>query len=146
MPIYAYLCDGCGARHERQRSMSSPRLGRSTCRNCGAMARRDYWVEQGHMDNTCREPDKYIHSQGMAVHPSQIPEAIAFNKSMGVQFTDYDPTGAPILTSQKHERDYGKAWGAGKLNAGYGDPSPVNSREQTPQHEHEIGGPGFNPR
>ena len=146
MPIYAFYCDACGARFEDQRSMDSPDLGKARCFNCGKVARRDYHAEQAGMDNTCWEPQKYIHSQAMAVHPSQIPEARAFNKSMGVPTTDYDRTGAPVFTSRRHQKLYGEAWGAGKLDAGYGDPTPVNSRERTPQHEHEIGGPGFHPR
>ena len=141
MPIYCYSCEACGRTTEHSFGMHDAHPETMRC-ECGGTAERDFRAEQGHMKNTAWEPCNWIHSQGMAVHPSQVAEARAFNKRHGVPTTDYDPTGAPIFTSPGQMKAYGKAWGAGKMNAACSEPSPVNSREQVPEYEYETGGVG----
>lgn len=48
-----------------------------------------------------------LHSEALAVHPSQIQEAIALAKSRGVP-TDFDSGGRPIFVSSRHFREYAK--------------------------------------
>lgn len=61
-----------------------------------------------------------IHSEGAAVHPDQIPEAVEDAKRCGVP-TEFDSIGCPIFTSRKHRRDYLKVYGFHDRNGGYGD-------------------------
>lgn len=49
-------------------------------------------------------------SESAAVHPDQIPEAMALLKKKGVP-TEYDHHGRPILTSKEHKRRFAKALG-----------------------------------
>lgn len=51
-----------------------------------------------------------IASDAMGIHPSQIEEARAFNRSRGVPTTDYTSDGRPILRSSGHRKAYMRAW------------------------------------
>ena len=66
-----------------------------------------------------------LHSDAMAVHPSQIPEAMAAAKKHGVP-TDFDSAGRAILTGQRHRKEYAeKVRGVFDMDGGYGDPQPT---------------------
>lgn len=59
-------------------------------------------------------------SEGLAVHPDQIPEAMARDKRHGVP-TRYTRDGRPIFTDRGHRRDYLKLEASHDRNGGYGD-------------------------
>lgn len=62
-----------------------------------------------------------IHSDAMAVHPSQVAQAQAALREHGVH-TNYDAEGRPILESQSHRKRHAEALGFYDRNGGYGDP------------------------
>lgn len=51
-----------------------------------------------------------LHSEALAVHPSQIQEAAGDAMRKGVP-TEFDRIGRPIFTSSRHFRQYAKAYG-----------------------------------
>lgn len=51
-----------------------------------------------------------VGSMSMGVHSSQIPEAMARDRAMGVP-TEYNAKGQPLITSQRHQRDLARANG-----------------------------------
>lgn len=51
-----------------------------------------------------------IHSESLAVHPSQIAEAREHARRHGVP-TEFDTQGRPILTSRSHKRAYAHSRG-----------------------------------
>jgi hypothetical protein len=53
---------------------------------------------------------KPLHSEALAVHPTQIQEARDVAKAKGVP-TDFDSSGRPIFTSSRHFREYAKRHG-----------------------------------
>jgi hypothetical protein len=53
---------------------------------------------------------KPLHSEALAVHPSQIQEAEADARQKGVP-TSFDQEGRPIMTSSRHFRAYARAYG-----------------------------------
>lgn len=59
-------------------------------------------------------------SQGAAVHPDQIPEAMESARKKGVP-TDFTPTGEPIFTGREHRKRYLHAYGYHDKDGGYGD-------------------------
>ncbi len=61
---------------------------------------------------------KPVHSDAMAVHPDQIPEAMEHDKAHGVP-TEYDGDGCPILTTPDHQRRYMKMLGYHQRNGGF---------------------------
>lgn len=123
MPTYCYTCPTCGATTEKVRGMEEAHPRTVRC-ECGQRAERDFAAEQTGTDN--RVWERTLWSEGLAVHPEQVPEAIAFNKRMGVPFTEYDADGRPGFRSRGHRRAYGKAWQAFDGDAGYSDPQPRN--------------------
>lgn len=59
-------------------------------------------------DPLCAFPP--LHSEALAVHPDQIPEAVEDAKRKDVP-TEFDPEGRPIFTSSAHFRKYARAYG-----------------------------------
>ena len=53
---------------------------------------------------------KPLHSEALAVHPNQIPEAIEVAKRKGVP-VEFDKVGRPIFTSSRQFREYAKRHG-----------------------------------
>src|SRR2546428_5670993 len=51
-----------------------------------------------------------LHSEALAVHPTQIQEAIDSAKSKGVP-TEFDGEGRPIFKSSRHFREYARKYG-----------------------------------
>jgi len=51
---------------------------------------------------------KPVWSESMAVHPSQIPEAMEFNKKHGLH-VEFDKHGRPKITSAHQMREYCRA-------------------------------------
>ena len=63
---------------------------------------------------------KPIVSDAMAVHPSQVKEAVLDAAKKGVP-TEFLPDGRPVLTSRSHRRAYLRAYRFHDRNGGYGD-------------------------
>lgn len=63
---------------------------------------------------------KPIHSDALAVHPSQVDEAVESAKKKGVP-TEFLPDGRPILRTRQHRRAYLRAYGYHDRSGGYGD-------------------------
>ena len=62
-------------------------------------------------------------SEAMGICPKDIRRAQKMLAEQGV-FTEYTPTGEPILRDKKHEREHMKALGFYHRNAGYSDVAP----------------------
>jgi len=77
----------------------------------GAIATRDMVAEWGHVP-TSKQWETGQKSDALAIGPSQIPEAMVFNKAHGVPTTEYDKVGRPIFKSMRHRAKYGRAWKA----------------------------------
>ena len=58
---------------------------------------------------------KPVESDALAVHPRQIPEAMAHDKRHGLSI-EYLPDGRPKLTSQQQKRDMMKSLGLHENN------------------------------
>jgi hypothetical protein len=85
----------------------------------GAIAIRDLLAEHG---GPKASPAAWpLHSEALAVHPTQIEEARAHSRSLGVPL-EFDPIGCPIFVSRRHRRDYCRAIGVRDRDGGYGDP------------------------
>lgn len=61
---------------------------------------------------------KAIESDALAVHPRQIPEAMARDKAHGLNI-EYLPDGRPKLTSQQQKREMCRSLGLHENNAYY---------------------------
>lgn len=61
---------------------------------------------------------KPVHSDAMAIHPEQIPQAMEHDRAHGVP-TEYDGDGCPILTSPDHQRRYMNMLGFHQRNGGF---------------------------
>jgi hypothetical protein len=59
-------------------------------------------------------------SEAMAVHPDQVPEAMARDKRHGVP-TEYTRDGRPIFTDRGHRKAYLRSYGVHDKRGGYGD-------------------------
>jgi hypothetical protein len=59
-------------------------------------------------------------SEAAAVHPDQVPEAMARDKKHGVP-TEYDRAGRPIFTDRGHRKKYLRSYGYHDKRGGYGD-------------------------
>jgi hypothetical protein len=64
-----------------------------------------------------------LHSDAMAVDPSQITEAVEDARKRGVP-TDFDRDGRAVFTGPGHRKRYCEAYGTFTKNAGYSDPAP----------------------
>ena len=53
---------------------------------------------------------KPLHSEALAVHPRQIPEAIEDARTKGIP-TEFDRVGRPVFTSSRHFRAYARKYG-----------------------------------
>jgi hypothetical protein len=67
-------------------------------------------------------------SDGMAVHPDQVPEVMARNKKHGV-YIDYDTDGCPILPDRGARRELMKIEGLIDRQGGYGDDHHIAGHE-----------------
>jgi hypothetical protein len=63
---------------------------------------------------------KPLLSNALAVHPDQIPEAMAHARANGVN-VDFHPDGRAILRSRGERKKYAKARGQIDQDGGYGD-------------------------
>ena len=64
------------------------------------------------------------YSTAGAVHPDQIPEAIAELKRKTGRTYRFDKTGKPFLPTRQARKDYCKARGMYDQDGGYGDAAP----------------------
>jgi len=62
-----------------------------------------------------------LHSQALAVHPSQRKQYEEFADKNGVG-TTFDSRGCPVFESRGHRKRYCDLVGAKDFDAGYGDP------------------------
>ncbi len=60
-------------------------------------------------------------SEALAVHPDQIPEALARNKRHGIQGVSYDRLGRAVLADRGARRDLMRLEGVHDNQGGYGD-------------------------
>jgi len=77
---------------------------------------RDYGAEMGSKKSGEVWRDHW--SEGAAVHPEQIPEAVAYDREHGVS-VDYDREGRPHFSSALQQRDYLRAHGIHNRDGGY---------------------------
>jgi hypothetical protein len=100
------------------------RLGRRRCylngKRVSLRRLRRRYPKAGQEEFISRGGWKPLHSDALAVHPDQIPEAVALAKRRGVP-TDFDGEGRPIFTSRHHRRQYSVAHGFYDRDAGYSD-------------------------
>lgn len=62
-------------------------------------------------------------SVALAVHPSQVREAVEDAQKKGVP-TDFTPDGRPVFRDRDHRKRYHQAYGFFDRDAGYGDAAP----------------------
>lgn len=67
----------------------------------------------------CRSSNPKL-SDALAVHPTQVAEAVADAKKKGVP-TSFEADGRPIITSRAHQKAYLKAYGFHNRDGGFGD-------------------------
>jgi len=84
----------------------------------------------------CSGPSSFIawkplESDALAVHPSQIKEAMEMAQARGVP-TSFTPDGRPILTSRSHRKAYMQAHGFFDRDAGYSD-AQYTGKHQAPE-------------
>jgi predicted nucleic acid-binding Zn ribbon protein len=121
MPNYCYQC-ACGHKLDQTLPVSQcQRLPK--CPECAQQMERDYIQEQGHTQHHAGNwPMK---SLAAGVHPSQVNEAVAQSRTLGVP-TEFTSGGDAIFTSARHRKRYCEAVGLHANDAGYGDPVPKN--------------------
>ena len=67
----------------------------------------------------CRSSNPKL-SDALAVHPTQVAEAVADAKHKGVP-TRFEADGRPVITSRAHQKAYLRAYGFTNRDGGYGD-------------------------
>lgn len=67
-------------------------------------------VDEGPSDGTCLASFPPLHSEALAVHPTQIQEATEDAKRKGVP-VEFDTEGRPVFTSSRQFREYAKKYG-----------------------------------
>ncbi len=74
---------------------------------------------------------KPLVSDGLAVHPKQVKEAIEDARKKGVP-VDFLPDGRPVFTSREQRKNYMRAYGFFDKHAGYGDAADGSFRGDRP--------------
>jgi len=116
MPLYCFHCV-CGNVADEMRPMSESDNPKKC--ECGKQMSRDFLAEHGVRRAAC---DTYpYHSSAMGVAPSQVAEAMAFDKQHGIS-TTYNSDGEPEFRSRGHRKRYCEAYGYVDRNAGFSDP------------------------
>jgi hypothetical protein len=78
-----------------------------------------------------------FYSDALAVHPSQIKDAVKFYKSRGIS-VEFSKDGRPKMNDRNHRARILRARGLFDRNAGYGDTSPgYAERDGLPQRPME---------
>ena len=97
--------------------------GTEAVRDVPAELRREYRKhDRGQRRAIAKWP---LHSEAMGVPAEEAKQYAEYDRTNGVP-TSYDGEGRPILTSQKHRREYCRLHGFYDRNAGYGDAAPLN--------------------
>lgn len=111
------------AEMERRQAAAMHRTGQpmSIVLDDGTVATRDLQAEHFGTPDTPGTWPKLCDASG--VNPSQIPEAVEAAKKHGVSI-DFHPDGRAKYTSRKNRRDYLRSIGMCDFDAGYGDPEP----------------------
>ena len=122
MPTYCHHCVECDVRLEQVRTIARYR-DLPDCPKCGVPMPIDIGAQGAGGTRPSCWP---LASEALGVDPSQIAEALAFDKRNGVGGTDYTPDGRPIFRDRDHRKRYMAAHGYYDRNAGYGDQSPRN--------------------
>lgn len=97
------------------------------CRSCGGNRSKDrcllcelFVSGLGYAGVEMERHNKPKACVALAVHPSQVPEAVESARRKGVP-TDFTPQGRPLFTSRAHQKRYLKAYGYHNRDGGYGD-------------------------
>jgi hypothetical protein len=61
-------------------------------------------------------------SEAMGIHPSQIPEALEYDRRHGLKGVEYLPDGRVKISGRAARKAYAEAHGFYDRNGGYGDP------------------------
>jgi len=131
---YCFECEHCGHTAERIRPAKDYDK-KAYCPECKKLMHRDI-AREGAGQGAAND-NFPMESDAAGVHPAQIKETMAFDKSRGVP-TTYTGEGNPIFTSRGHRAKYCEAHGLYDRNAGYGDAAPKNvtqaaNRNQSPR-------------
>lgn len=73
-------------------------------------------------------------SEAMAVHPDQIPEALARNKRHGISGVSYDRLGRAVLADRRARRDLMRLEGVHDNQGGYGDDHAATPQDPLPDN------------
>jgi len=119
MPTYCFKCSECGYTESEIRPMAKANAEKF-CSGCGSLSNRDLRAEHGNFKNCAANWP--MESDAAGVDVSQVSEATAHARAVGVP-TEFNPeTGNPIFTSRNHRKRYCEAVGLYDRNGGYSDP------------------------
>jgi hypothetical protein len=139
MPYYIYTCK---AGHESEYFSSLDRYKRfrkCKCPECGKRAEHTIAATTKNFKHSAGTWP--MHSEAMAVLPSQVREQQAVLARSGIQ-CDFDGEGRPILTSRQHRKQVAEAMGLYDRNGGYGDPQRLN-RSNENDNANDLGSFGL---
>lgn len=123
MPYYIYTCK---AGHESEYFSSMDKYKKfRPCKCPGCKKRAEHSIAATTKNFKHSAGTWPMHSEAMAVHPSQIRDQQKVLAKSGVK-CDFDREGRPILTSQHHRKQVAEAMGLYDRNGGYGDPRRLN--------------------
>lgn len=86
----------------------------------GEECKRDFSRQRQGLGGLDSTPGWPIASEGLGVHPAQIPEMEKFYRDHGVP-TQHTPDGRPLMRNRAHRRQVCEARGVIDRNGGYGD-------------------------
>jgi hypothetical protein len=126
MPYYIYTCKD-GHKSEYFSSMDKyKRFRKCKCPDCGKRAEHTIIATTQNFRHSAGTWP--MHSEAIAIHPSQIREQQDALAKHGVT-CDFDSEGRAILTSRHHRKEVAEAMGLFDRNGGYGDPQRLNRSE-----------------
>ena len=123
MPTYCYDCPECGTEFERTLPVVECR--KKVLCECGGVGERN--IVREHAGVAHRAGLWPMRSTAMGVHPTQVKDAAAHARRLGVP-TDFSKGGEAIFTSARHRKAYVQAVSAANgrpihdMNGGYTDP------------------------
>jgi putative FmdB family regulatory protein len=109
MPTYVYRCPACGWADEIVKPMSESDAA-ETCRQCSTPMDRDFSAEV-RTTNSDYDNGHEIHSDSLAIHPSQIAEHRQRYPNVPL-----DSACRPVFTSVKQREKYLNARGVLKIS------------------------------
>jgi hypothetical protein len=116
---YHYFCE-CGEKFPLTLPSTKSKY-RPRCSKCNKKMDRDIGAEHR---ETVHIPGNWpMVDDALAVHPSQIKDALAHAAKGGVKI-DFTPQGQPIYESARHCKEYREMRGVRANNGGYSDAQP----------------------